>query len=466
MSDPVIRARAIRLDDAALRRIFAMESMQSPGRSVDHRPKGLPESPSVRRSGGRAVAGASVRHRHSAKCAAAAFFGAAAILLETADFSASRGGLVGSLHSAHAVPRAEESQMQAFDRSFVAAGVLGGVVGLGIASATPAAAADAEIVAWGYNGSGQTNAPTGAFRAVAVGGHFYTGYSLGVRADGSIVHWGSGVASGVPTGSFTDVAGCLFSACAVRADGTLQWWGINEHGLANIPSGLFVEVDGSLINFAARRPDGRWTLWGFDGQGQVSNAPTSPLEELKVGPTYSLARTQTGELILWGNPPEGVGAVPKGVRSSLWPAHVHAAALRADGTAVCWGRNTDGECNAPPGVFRQIAAGGEYRGFTIGLRPDGTLESWGYNENGERNVPSTTVTQMVVGIYHGIGMLADPCPGDITNNGVVDAVDLAAILTSWGTVGGGEFDADANRDGMVDAQDLALVLGSWGACPG
>ena len=51
------------------------------------------------------------------------------------------------------------------------------------------------------------------------------------------------------------------------------------------------------------------------------------------------------------------------------------------------------------------------------------------------------------------------------NQRAVDAVDLAAILTSWGTVGGGEFDADANRDGMVDAQDLALVLGSWGACP-
>jgi hypothetical protein len=62
-------------------------------------------------------------------------------------------------------------------------------------------------------------------------------------------------------------------------------------------------------------------------------------------------------------------------------------------------------------------------------------------------------------------MLADPCPGDVTSNGVVDAVDLAAILTAWGTTGGGEFDADANRDGMVDAQDLSLVLGGWGACP-
>ncbi|MFM7259333.1 MAG: dockerin type I domain-containing protein [bacterium] len=366
--------------------------------------------------------------------------------------------------------------MQAFHRSVVMrgmaggmkAGVVGGILGFGIASATPALAADAEIVAWGYNGSGQTNAPTGAFRAVAVGGHFFTGYSLGIRPNGSIVGWGSqafGIVGGIPAGNFIDVAACIAGACGLRADGSLVWWGTNEWGMANVPVGTFTDVDGGLNNFAARRIDSTWVVWGYDAQGQVANAPAAPLQELKVGPYYSLARAVSGEVLLWGNPPEGVAAVPKSARTSLWPAHVHAAALRADGTAVCWGRNVDGECNAPTGPFRQIAAGGEYRGFTVGLRPDGTLESWGYNGNGERTVPTTRVDQVVVGIYHGIGLVADQCPGDITNNGIVDAIDLAAILTSWGTSGGGEFDADANRDGLVDAQDLALVLGSWGSCP-
>jgi hypothetical protein len=99
------------------------------------------------------------------------------------------------------------------------------------------------------------------------------------------------------------------------------------------------------------------------------------------------------------------------------------------------------------------------------LRPDGTLESWGYNGNGERNVPATRVVRIAVGQFHGVGFVGDPCPGDITSNGIVDAIDLAAILTAWGTEGSGEFPADASRDGIVDAQDLALVLGSWGACP-
>jgi hypothetical protein len=59
----------------------------------------------------------------------------------------------------------------------------------------------------------------------------------------------------------------------------------------------------------------------------------------------------------------------------------------------------------------------------------------------------------------------DQCPGDITGGGVVDAIDLAAILGAWGTSGQGKFDSDINDDGTVDAQDLAIVLGGWGNCP-
>ena len=57
-----------------------------------------------------------------------------------------------------------------------------------------------------------------------------------------------------------------------------------------------------------------------------------------------------------------------------------------------------------------------------------------------------------------------PCPGDIATDGVVNGVDLAAVLNNWGTTGGA-LGADANGDGVVDGADLALVLNSWGPCP-
>jgi hypothetical protein len=58
------------------------------------------------------------------------------------------------------------------------------------------------------------------------------------------------------------------------------------------------------------------------------------------------------------------------------------------------------------------------------------------------------------------------CPGDITRNGTVDGVDLALILSTWGTNGAqGAVNCDLNNDGVVDGMDLATVLGGWGACP-
>ena len=58
-----------------------------------------------------------------------------------------------------------------------------------------------------------------------------------------------------------------------------------------------------------------------------------------------------------------------------------------------------------------------------------------------------------------------PCPGDTDASGTVDGVDLAIILSRWGTPAKDYPAADTNGDGTVDGIDLATVLGGWGACP-
>jgi hypothetical protein len=75
--------------------------------------------------------------------------------------------------------------------------------------------------------------------------------------------------------------------------------------------------------------------------------------------------------------------------------------------------------------------------------------------------------QLVDGDQNGVPDVCevDPCPGDVTNGGTVDATDLSVILAAWGTKGQGEFDADADNSGLVDGGDLALVLSGWGPCP-
>ena len=56
------------------------------------------------------------------------------------------------------------------------------------------------------------------------------------------------------------------------------------------------------------------------------------------------------------------------------------------------------------------------------------------------------------------------CPGgnpaDINGDGFVNGVDLAALLSKWGTACEG-CPEDINGDGTVLGQDLAAVLAAW-----
>jgi len=55
------------------------------------------------------------------------------------------------------------------------------------------------------------------------------------------------------------------------------------------------------------------------------------------------------------------------------------------------------------------------------------------------------------------------CPADITGDGIVDVLDLTAILMAWGSVEGAAAE-DVNGDGAVDVLDLLFVLDGWGVC--
>lgn len=54
----------------------------------------------------------------------------------------------------------------------------------------------------------------------------------------------------------------------------------------------------------------------------------------------------------------------------------------------------------------------------------------------------------------------DPCPGDVTGDGLVGLHDLLAVITGWG----GAAPGDADGDGVVDVDDLIVVLAGWGSC--
>ncbi len=61
--------------------------------------------------------------------------------------------------------------------------------------------------------------------------------------------------------------------------------------------------------------------------------------------------------------------------------------------------------------------------------------------------------------------LAPPCPGDTSDDGLVNADDLAILLAQWGACPVAECVADLDENGVIDPTDLALLLADWGPCP-
>src|SRR6185436_13510046 len=108
--------------------------------------------------------------------------------------------------------------------------------------------ADGKVVAWGANGSGQTNVPSDLTNAISIGAGGY--HSLAVKADGTVRAWGAGQVntpgnpnrgqSIVPPGlsNVVAVTGGGNHSLALRSDGTVVAWGSNDHGEANVPPSL------------------------------------------------------------------------------------------------------------------------------------------------------------------------------------------------------------------------------------
>ncbi len=66
--------------------------------------------------------------------------------------------------------------------------------------------------------------------------------------------------------------------------------------------------------------------------------------------------------------------------------------------------------------------------------------------------------------HRAVLVLPAPCQADLTDDGFVDAADLAMLLGAWGTcVGGlsGYCTGDLDDDGAISAADLSLLLSAW-----
>jgi hypothetical protein len=145
------------------------------------------------------------------------------------------------------------------------------------------------VVAWGWNGYGQTNVPSGlnGVKAIAAGG----AHSLALKQDGTVVAWGYNNygQTNVPKGlnGVVMVAAGYFYSVALRSDGSVVAWGDNSYGQTNVPSGL-----NSVISIAA----GAWHILALVAPSNHSPAivaqPSS--QTVQAGNNVSFTVNATG----------------------------------------------------------------------------------------------------------------------------------------------------------------------------
>ena len=127
-------------------------------------------------------------------------------------------------------------------------------------------ATDDSIACWGAIDFGQSDAPAGAYKAVAAG----AGHSCAIAADGTIACWGANDfgKSDAPAGIYKAVSAGDRHNCAIAADDTVTCWGENTWLPADPPEGIFKAITAGTRHNCATAPDDTTACWGYNPFGQ------------------------------------------------------------------------------------------------------------------------------------------------------------------------------------------------------
>jgi alpha-tubulin suppressor-like RCC1 family protein len=169
-----------------------------------------------------------------------------------------------------------------------------------------------------------------------------------------------------------------------------------------------------------------------------------------------LMLTASGGVFPWGSAAAEIPPPMPVKPTALAVGYAHRAALLENGTVVCWGDNSWGQCDVPfvlsvPGIARarEIALG-EVHCFAVTTAGD--LHYWGYDEN--PIPPGFTATAVASGAVHLLALRSDgtvsgwrgtPVPADLGNvtkiaAGYWHSVALRAngVVQCWGRDSQGE----------------------------
>ena len=194
-----------------------------------------------------------------------------------------------------------------------------------------------------------------------------------------------------------------FHTLAIRGDGTLWAWGLNQFG--QLGDGTTMTIRTTPVRVGGNAAQRAW-IWAYVSEGN----------------SHSMGIRQDGTLWAWGSNANGqLGdgtttnrTAPVQIQEGTTWAHVaaggaHTVGIRTDGTLWAWGNQANGRLGndetATGNVTSPIqiqegtrwiyatAGGTAATGHTVGIREDGTLWAWGFNNNGQLGIGPNTGPQ-------------------------------------------------------------------------
>jgi hypothetical protein len=164
---------------------------------------------------------------------------------------------------------------------------------------------DGTVVAWGDNGSGESNVPAGLESVVSIAAG--QDHSLSLITDGTVVAWGDNrfgecnVPAGL--GSVLAISAGADHSLALKRDGTVVAWGSNSFQQCDVPYGLgsVVAISAGFDHSLALKSDGTVVAWGTNALQQFDvPADLGGVVAISAGSHHSVALKRDGSVVTWG----------------------------------------------------------------------------------------------------------------------------------------------------------------------